>query len=481
MLTGAALMVGTVLTIVGVGAVLAVFLGSGRILPGVSVMGVPLRGMTTSEAVAALSATTEVLVRDGGRTWRVPGAALGLSVDVQATALKAQRAGRGEGSLVAAFTNLAVAPVVNVDPEVARQGLTTIAETVNLPAQNATIRLINGELVPISAEAGRVLNVEVTLARLLAESGAAFDAGALDLDMTATMPTVTDATPLLAQTRALLASPLSINAHNPVTGETLAWSLPPEQWGAWLTTQNTATGIALALDSAALSGYFSDQNGALGGGQSVKVEDAVKGVQAALATGSPVSSVRLYNAQTQYTVRAGDTLGSIAWRTGVPYWMIANANPGLNVDGLSAGQTITIPSKDVMLPLPVVPHKRVVVSIPQQRMWVYENGNLKWEWAASTGIPDSPTMPGVYQITSHDGTAYAGNWNLHMPSFMSIYEAVPGFFNGIHGFPWRNGSQILWENALGTRVTYGCVLISSANAKALYAWAEDGVVVEIKG
>ncbi len=89
-------------------------------------------------------------------------------------------------------------------------------------------------------------------------------------------------------------------------------------------------------------------------------------------------------------------------------------------------------------------------------------------------------MPGVFQVISHDDTAYAGNWNLYMPYFMSIYEAVPGFYNGIHGFPWRNGSQILWENALGRRVTYGCILVSTRNAELLYAWAEDGVVTEIQ-
>ncbi|MDW8300768.1 MAG: DUF2298 domain-containing protein [Anaerolineae bacterium] len=44
----------------------------------------------------------------------------------------------------------------------------------------------------------------------------------------------------------------------------------------------------------------------------------------------------------------------------------------------------------------------------------------------------------------------------------------------------RGGAQVIWENALGRPVTYGCILISTANARALYAWAEDGVVVEIQ-
>jgi lipoprotein-anchoring transpeptidase ErfK/SrfK len=147
---------------------------------------------------------------------------------------------------------------------------------------------------------------------------------------------------------------------------------------------------------------------------------------------------------------------------------------------LSVGQTITIPSLDEMLPLPVVFGKRIVVSISKQHMWVYENGQIKWDWLASTGIPDSPTYAGIFQVQSHEVNAYAGNWNLWMPNFMGIYEAVPGFMNGIHGFPTRNGQGILWEANLGTRVTYGCILISSKNAQALYDWAEDGVVIEIQ-
>ena len=150
------------------------------------------------------------------------------------------------------------------------------------------------------------------------------------------------------------------------------------------------------------------------------------------------------------------------------------------MDTLSIGQTITIPSKDDMLPLPIVDNKRIVISIAKQHMWVYENGQIKWDWVASTGIADSPTAPGIFQVQSHEMNAYAGNWNLWMPTFMGIYEAVPGFMNGIHGFPTRNGQGVIWQGALGHPVTFGCILLSSANAQALYNWAEDGVVVEIR-
>ncbi len=146
------------------------------------------------------------------------------------------------------------------------------------------------------------------------------------------------------------------------------------------------------------------------------------------------------------------------------------------------GQAIVIPSPDALLPLPPVPGKRIVVSISEQRAWVYENGQLKWEWPASTGIDSSPTAPGVFQIQSHEPNAYAGNWDLWMPSFMGIYRPVPTseFMNGFHGFPTRGQAQLLWTGDLGRRVTYGCILLSSENAQLLYEWAEEGVVVEVQ-
>jgi lipoprotein-anchoring transpeptidase ErfK/SrfK len=269
-----------------------------------------------------------------------------------------------------------------------------------------------------------------------------------------------------------------INAFDPITNQSVLWSVAPEQWGQWLTTENTADGVRLSLDNAQLGGYLSGQN--LGGEQFIQIDQSVQKIQAAIASGSAEATIQVFHRETQYSVVPGDTLGSIAWKMGIPMWRITNANPGINLDALNPGQTITIPSRDDMLPVPIVYNKRIVVSISEQHMWVYENGQLKWDWIASTGIDDSPTMPGVYQVLSHDGTAYAGNWNLYMPSFMSIYEAVPGFHNGIHGFPSRGGSQILWENSLGRRVTYGCILLSSTNASLLYDWAEEGVIVEIK-
>lgn len=458
----------------------AVLLHSERILPAVSIGGVAVGGMTESEAAAAISAAWQnIALRDGERTWRVPAEQLGMTLDAQASAQRAMHYGRQYGSaLSGALSGVSLAPIFKIDAERATQGLAALAQRLEIPPYNATIRVEGNALLTVPPAFGRALLHGETLSRL-AEPDELAD-GYLDLVMRDVPPEVTDATPLLARAAALLSAPLHLYLYNPVSDQSIAWEIPPSQWSSWLITQNAARGVVFSLAHTPLEAYLSERNAALGDAQFIKIDEAVTALQDALRREQTEAHVRLYNAPTRYVVRAGDTLSSIAWQNGIPMFRIQRANPTVNFDALRVGQVITLPSKDELLPLPIVPNKRIVISIARQRMYVYENGQLKWEWAVSTGIPSSPTQAGVYQVLSHDGTAYASIWNLHMPYFLSIYEAAQGFYNGIHGFPSRGGAQVIWQNALGRPVTYGCILLSTANARTLYAWAEDGVVVEIQ-
>ncbi|NDJ35889.1 MAG: L,D-transpeptidase family protein, partial [Chloroflexi bacterium] len=171
---------------------------------------------------------------------------------------------------------------------------------------------------------------------------------------------------------------------------------------------------------------------------------------------------------------------SIAWDVGVPYWRIAEANPGINTDGLDVGNTLTIPAKTDLLPLPVVEGKRMLVDISDQRAWAYQDGDLWREFIISTGIDRSPTQPGVFQMQLFDEYAYAGNWDLYMPDFIGIYEAWPGFMNGFHGLPTLSSGVTLWADVLGQPASYGCIILDLDDSTALWQWAEPGIVVEIR-
>jgi lipoprotein-anchoring transpeptidase ErfK/SrfK len=457
------------------------------ILPGVRSGGVALGGLSLNEAAQKLQTSWRTItVRDGQWAWHDDPVTLGIRLDAGATASAAFAEGRSNlsGMLPGILGRINVPPVISIDPVVLQAGLQEVASQVSLAPTNAGVKLVNGQVEATSPINGRALNIEATYASLEQNASIVLADGMLELVMSPIQPAITDSTPMLDQARRLLSNPLDIRVYDPVTGDSVYWSVMPEQWSNWLSAtpdSNSPIGMALTASDQPVRDYLSAQvSSILDSSRYLKLDEAVTNVQQTIREGRSTPYVRVYHQDRQHVVQPGETITSIAWDYGVPYLYIAQANGG--VDFVSAGQTITIPSPDNFLPFEVVPDKRIVVSISQQKTWVYENGQLKWEWLASTGIPDSPTWPGIYQIISHEPNAYAGNWDLWMPNFMGVYQPIPGadFTNGFHGFPTRGGWQLLWTNSLGTRVTYGCILLSDTNVRALYDWAQEGVVVEIR-
>jgi LysM repeat protein len=468
----------------------ALVLGGDTALAGVSVAGIPVGGLDEEAAAAAISQTWEgrgVLLRDGVEVYPVQPALLGILLDAPTSAQRAveyRRDGGIGGLMRAAFDEVMLPPVISLDREAFARGLAEIAPQIDRPAQNAGVEFVGGSLQARPAREGRTIDIGATLAQLEAQGTQALRDGTLDLVMLSIPPEMTDSAPVLAAAQSLLASPFDITLFNPVRNTSNVLQVFPEIWAGWLTATSDAaqpSGLALTFDTTALRGYLESQGAALDTNEYLNMDETLTAINNAIARSETRAQVRVYNRDATHIVQAGDTITSIAWDYGVPYLYIQQANGGL-ADGLSVGERITIPSVDNFLELPVVPNKRIVVSIGEQRVRVYEDGALKWDWIASTGIASSPTWTGIYQIISHEPNAYAGNWDLWMPDFMGVYRPIPGadFTNGFHGFPTRGGSQLLWTNSLGTRVTYGCILLSNENIRLLYDWAEQGVVVEIR-
>jgi len=464
--------------------------GTERIVPGVTAAGVALGGMTPQEAAQAIEAAwrdaeATVVLSDGERLWPVSPAELGFAVDAQATAARARRVGRGK-SLVdemaeiygAAVHGYSVMLAVALDEEAARTALEARTETINIPPQDATLRLEGGEVIAIAGTPGRSLDVEATIAAWAADPAALLQSGSLPLVMLPVAPRIADASDAVAEAQALLAAPLMVRAYDPISDTYTDWTASPQEIATWLAVESDGEGLHVTVDGERLRAYLSSREATLGGGRTLDAEQGAEAILAALREHTP-AVLTVIHPPTTYTVQAGDTLIRIAWQLGMPMWRILEANPGLNSDALTVGQVLNIPSKSELLPLPVVVGKRLVVSISQQRLWVHENGVLLREFVISTGIDRSPTQPGVFQVQTHEPNAYASAWDLWMPHFLGIYEAWPGFMNGFHGLPSRNGGQILWANSLGRPTSFGCIILDLPDAEWLYTWAEDGVVVEI--
>lgn len=473
--------------IVGMIAMGLMLVYSNGILPAVYVSDVALGGLSEAEAAIALNQEwTEVILRDGERTWSVNPTTLGITLDANETASQAYALGRTNGNpLNALFFRAEVSPIVTVNGEVALAELTRIAEQINIPPIEAGVAFENGQVVATPHKNGRSIDANATIQTFARAIQAGNSTGEIELAMVDIAPALTDVSPIVAQARALLSNPLEIKVYDPVTGDSVFWSSMPNEWGQWLTVtpdKSSAIGLALNANPDLVRDFLATQaNNVLDNTRSIDIESGVQSVVDAIRRGTPAEGyVTVKHNERVHTVQSGESITSIAWDYGVPYLYIQNLNDGL--EGVSVGQQIRIPPADVFLSGSVNPSKRIVVNISNQNVKVYENDQLKWDWAASTGIPDSPTWTGVYQIQSHVDNAYAANWNLYMPNFMGVYQPVPGadFTNGFHGFPTRGGGQLLWENSLGRKVTYGCILLHDNNMQQLYSWAEEGVVVEIQ-
>jgi LysM repeat protein len=488
-----------VLVVAVLTAVTAVLFHSDLILPGISVqgLGVDLGGKTTAEAASLLRQQWQAraIRLEGGEVgWDVTPAMLGLLIDVDATVKGAYQQGRTLGSLsawLAGGRRSRVPMAWAYDATVAESNLMSLAPQLALPPTDASVRFEGGRVQPVPATYGQQLDVAATLNALSANPAQVVSQGRLDLVMVPVAPAITDVTAYVQQAERLLATTVVIDGYDPITDQRQQWLLKPTIWGQWLSLTfdpQAPTELKWSLDEQGLRSYIEQQVAASLGperylDQNVLAQDVTAAVADVPPSGTEtpqrVVKTRIYHHDRQHVVRLGETLSSIAFDYGIPYPWIQQANP--DAESLSVGQTLTIPSPDVMLPLPVVENKRIIVSLSEQRVQAYENGTLKWDWSASTGIDSSPTSPGIFQVQTHEENAYAANWNLWMPYFVGIYRPVPtaDFMNGFHGFPTRGGATLLWTGDLGHRVTYGCILVSTENAIALFDWAEDGVVVEI--
>ncbi len=479
-----------ILTVFSVLGIYAYVQALDLILPGVGAGGVGLGGMTVEEAARKLetawNSENVITLTDGQRTWTASPAELGLTLDASATAQRAYEAGRGEGLINGIVTLIesavggyAVAPTAALDPAAARNGLTRWAAAINIPPQDATIRIEGGQVVAVPGANGLSLDIDSTLALLASDPSGVLAQGYLPLAVVPIAPRVGEADDALAEARQLLAAPLDLTIYDPISDERWQWTVTPEQIAAWLAIQTTNSGPQVSVDEEKLSAYLSGLSNGLGSGRYVDAGQSAELVQQALRSHTPVTLI-VRHTPTSYTVQPGDTLIRIAWQVGMPYWKLIEANPGIDENALVVGQTINVPSKDELLPLPVIPNKRIVISISEQHLWAYQDGQLVYDFVISTGIDRSPTQPGVFQIQSHELNAYASAWDLWMPHFMGIYEAWPGFMNGLHGLPTLSNGVRLWADILGRPASYGCIILDLDDAEALYNWAEEGVVVEIR-
>lgn len=208
-------------------------------------------------------------------------------------------------------------------------------------------------------------------------------------------------------------------------------------------------------------------------GQQLVIPDATTEVSAY----QPVSAGE---SQAIYVVQPGDTLVGIALRFRTTVRELVQLNRLDQWDLIFAGQRLKLPAATLGASGEPIPPglKRIEVDVSEQRMRVYEGNRLIWDWPASTGLQGYPTRYGRFQVLDKIPLAYSRPWKLWMPHWLGIYWAG-GSENGIHSLPIING-QKLWAGYLGSRISYGCVVIGTDEGEKLFNWAEIGTTVVIR-
>ena len=125
------------------------------------------------------------------------------------------------------------------------------------------------------------------------------------------------------------------------------------------------------------------------------------------------------------------------------------------------------------------PERRIVVSIPDCKLALIENGRVVKIYSTAVGAPSSPTPSGTYKIVQRipNPTWYGPNSKV----------VGPGKSNPV-GTRWmglsRKGYGIHGTNnprSIGHNASHGCVRMRNRDVEDLFARVEVGDVVELHG
>ena len=175
-------------------------------------------------------------------------------------------------------------------------------------------------------------------------------------------------------------------------------------------------------------------------------------------------------AQPTETIVAAATPSPTAFQPAeaIPTAGALQVNTSPSVNGLREGEFLASE-------IPAGGEKSITVSLHEERLYAYQGGSLIATFIVSTG---SNTRTGSFHILDKIPDAFSDIWNFRMPDWMGIYYAGT-LENGFHALPVLPNGETIWSDALGTPVSYGCVVLGVPEAQALYDWAEVGTTVKI--
>ena len=224
-------------------------------------------------------------------------------------------------------------------------------------------------------------------------------------------------------------------------------------------------------------------------GQTLRIPGK-KAAASATPTNAPATAAPTSTPQgNTYTVQPGDSLSSIAAKTGVSVETLIAVNSIAEPNYLYVGQILTLSGTAKPVPTKAPPTaiptggagngggsvasgragKWIDVNISQQRLTAYEGSTAVFTSLASTGVATHPTVLGTYNIQRKylaDNMSGPGYYLPNVPYTMYFYSGY-----AIHG--------TYWHHNFGTPMSHGCVNLPTEAAGWMYNWSPLGTPVYV--
>ena len=139
------------------------------------------------------------------------------------------------------------------------------------------------------------------------------------------------------------------------------------------------------------------------------------------------------------------------------------------VDDNSLGQSVLPDEARIQIPAEGNGERWIDVNLSEQRVYAYEGDVVVNSFLVSTGVAETPTVTGEYQIyvkVRIQDMSGPGYYLPDVPWVMYFYDEY-----GFHG--------TYWHNNFGTPMSRGCVNMRIDDAAWLYDWASVGTTVNV--
>ncbi len=434
------LWIGVAAAVAAVGLVVSsIFL----VAPGAAVGGVGVGLHTPGAAVDAvnqrLAETTVVLTGAGGDV-EVTGADLGASVDAAALVDAAYSASPAWNPT--AWFPASVDAPVEIDPIAATAALREAVPALYTDPVEATLAFDAGSTSYVTTPSAEGAGIDVETVRVALQD--AFAAGETSVAVEAVTAPVDAITTTAAADEVAARLNGILDTAGFYVGEERVVPVDRAVAASWLTvTPDDRGSFAISADAAAIEGMI--------GGLPEAVNRAA--VDARVITNSRGDVLR--------EEIAGVTGRELGDTTGIAEDYAAQLAAGEGAFALPVTETEFATTSIA---------RTIEVNLSSQMTYMFENGEVVRSFPISSGLPDTATPTGRFEVFAHvsmqDMGCFEGALYCTENVPWVVYFAPDIAFHGAY-----------WHNNFGQQMSHGCVNLPVATAKYLYDWTPTGTEV----